>query len=38
MIYGMSAITLQRTDPTKNMLRFYRLDVQPVAKLALNVV
>jgi predicted DNA-binding WGR domain protein len=24
----MSAITLQRTDPAKNMRRFYRLDVQ----------
>ena len=28
MIDG-SAITLTRTDPTKNMRRFYRLDVQP---------
>ncbi len=26
---GMSAIILHRTDPAKNMRRFYRLDVQP---------
>jgi len=25
----MSAIILHRTDPVKNMRRFYRLDVQP---------
>jgi predicted DNA-binding WGR domain protein len=25
----MSAITLHRTDPARNMCRFYRLDVQP---------
>ena len=25
----MSAITLHRTDPARNMHRFYRLDVQP---------
>jgi predicted DNA-binding WGR domain protein len=25
----MSAVTLHRTDPTRNMRRFYRLDVQP---------
>ncbi|PZR93792.1 MAG: polymerase [Hyphomicrobiales bacterium] len=25
----MSAIILHRTDPAKNMRRFYRLDVQP---------
>jgi predicted DNA-binding WGR domain protein len=25
----MTAITLHRSDPTKNMHRYYRLDVQP---------
>lgn len=25
----MTALTLTRTDPTRNMARFYRLDVQP---------
>jgi len=25
----MTAITLRRIDPAKNMRRFYRLDVQP---------
>ena len=25
----MSAVTLHRTDPARNMHRFYRLDVQP---------
>lgn len=25
----MSAIILHRTDPARNMRRFYRLDVQP---------
>lgn len=25
----MSAVTLQRIDPVRNMRRFYRLDVQP---------
>lgn len=25
----MTAITLRRTDPARNMRRFYRLDVQP---------
>jgi hypothetical protein len=26
---GMSAFTLHRSDPAKNLRRFYRLDVQP---------
>jgi predicted DNA-binding WGR domain protein len=25
----MTAVTLHRSDPTKNLHRFYRLDVQP---------
>jgi predicted DNA-binding WGR domain protein len=26
----MTAIILHRTDPARNMRRFYRLDVQPI--------